>query len=261
LSDFRSILQALSKYNPDEIYNLSAQSSVGFSFEQPVETMETITGGTLNLLEAIRFFNKNIRFYNASSSECFGDSGSERANEETPFRPRSPYGVAKVAAHNLVDNYREAYGMFACNGILFNHESPLRHERFVTQKIVKAAMRISSGSDEKLKLGNIFIERDWGWAPDYVEAMWLMMQHSTPENFVIATGKSVSLKYFTELAFSSFGLNYADYIEVDSNLFRPTDISLSLADPGKAKKILNWNAQYLVEDVVERMCNPAEDIL
>ena len=175
-TDFRSVLQVLNKYQPTEIYNLAAQSSVGRSFEQPVETIETIAIGTLNLLEAIRFSGLKTRFYNASSSECFGDIGSEAASEETPFKPRSPYAVAKVAAHNLVNNYREAYDVFGCNGILFNHESPFRPEKFVTQKIIKTAARIASGSREQLNLGRIDIERDWGWAPDYVEAMWLMLQ-------------------------------------------------------------------------------------
>ncbi len=171
LTDFRSVLQILTKIDPDEVYNLAGQSSVGLSFEQPVETLESVATGTLNLLEAIRFLGKPIKLYNAGSSECFGDLGEDTADETTPFRPRSPYGVAKATAFWQVANYREAYGLFACSGILFNHESPLRPERFVTQKIVSTACRIAAGSLEKLFLGNMSIQRDWGWAPEYVEAM------------------------------------------------------------------------------------------
>lgn len=176
LNDFRSVLQALTKVQPDEIYNLAGQSSVGLSFDQPVETLESISVGTLNLLEAIRFLDRPIKLYNAGSSECFGNTDGQPANEETPFRPRSPYAVAKATAFWEVANYREAYNLFACTGILFNHESPLRPERFVTQKIIKSVCRIAAGSNEKLHLGNISIARDWGWAPEYVEAMWLMLQ-------------------------------------------------------------------------------------
>ena len=169
VNDFRSVLHTVRRHSPDEIYNLAGQSSVGLSFEQPVETIESIAGGTLNLLEALRFVENPIRFYNAGSSECFGDTGNEPASEATPFQPRSPYAVAKSTAHWLVRNYREAYGLYACTGVLFNHESPLRPERFVTQKIVRTAARIASGNCERLQLGNISVERDWGWAPDYVE--------------------------------------------------------------------------------------------
>lgn len=260
-TDFRSVLQVLNKYQPSEIYNLAAQSSVGRSFEQPVETIETIAIGTLNLLEAIRFSGLKTRFYNASSSECFGDIGSEAASEETPFKPRSPYAVAKVAAHNLVNNYREAYDVFACNGILFNHESPLRPEKFVTQKIVKTAARIASGSGERLNLGRIDIERDWGWAPDYVGAMWLMLQKNIPEDFVIATGESVALEYFVQKSFDYFGLNYLNYLTVDKSLFRPSDIAVSAANPEKSKRILNWSAGSRVEDVIVKMCQAAKSDL
>lgn len=176
ICDFRSTLQTIIKIKPDEIYNLSGQSSVGLSFEQPVETFESISIGTLNLLEAIRFSNLPVKLYNSGSSECFGESGGLPADENTPFKPRSPYAIAKATAHWQVANYREAYHIYACTGILFNHESPLRPYRFVTKKIVATACRIYKGSNEKLHLGNIDIERDWGWAPDYVEAMWLMLQ-------------------------------------------------------------------------------------
>ncbi len=257
LNDFRSVLHALSKVEPCEVYNLSGQSSVGLSFEQPVEAMESIGLGTLNLLEAIRFLSKNIRLYNAGSSECFGDTGGSPANEETPFRPRSPYAVAKSAAHWQVANYREAYDLFACTGILFNHESCLRPERFVTRKIIETAKRIANGSNERLLLGNIKIIRDWGWAPEYVEAMWKMMQMDAPDDYVIATGKSVSLEYFVELVFSGFGLDWRDFVECRSDLFRPTDIAENHANPKKAREKLDWRAQYEAKDVVRFMMQEA----
>jgi GDPmannose 4,6-dehydratase len=194
LNDFRSVLQVLAKVRPDEIYNLAGQSSVGLSFDQPVETLESISVGTLNLLEAIRFIGSPMKLYSAGSSECFGNTGGEPADEETPFRPRSPYAVAKATAFWEVANYREAYNLFACTGILFNHESTLRPERFVTQKIVKSACRIAAGSKEKLHLGNISISRDWGWAPEYVEAMWQILQQQKPDDFVIATGETTLWK-------------------------------------------------------------------
>lgn len=253
LNDFRNVLQVLSRAEPDEVYNLSGQSSVGLSFEQPVETMESISIGTLNLLEAIRFLERDIRLYNAGSSECFGDSDGTPANEATPFRPRSPYAVAKCAAHWQVTNYREAYGLFACTGILFNHESSLRPERFVTRKIVETARRIAEGSAERLVLGNTKIVRDWGWAPEYVDAMWRMLQTDAPENYVIATGKSVSLENFAELAFAEFGLDWRAHVETRDDLFRPSDLSESHADPQCAADRLGWRAQYDVRDVVRFM--------
>ena len=198
LTDFRSVLQVLTKIQPDEVYNLAGQSSVGLSFDQPVETLESVATGTLNLLEAIRFTGANIKLYNAGSSECFGDTGELAADESTPFRPRSPYAVAKAAAFWEVANYREAYGLFACSGILYNHESPLRPARFVTQKIVAAACRIATGSSEQLYLGNISVVRDWGWAPEYVEAMYLMLQQQQPDDYAIATGESNKLEDFVE---------------------------------------------------------------
>ena len=202
MNDFRSVLQVLSQIKPDEVYNLAGQSSVALSFEQPVETLESITVGTLNLLEAIRFLGRDIRFYNANSSECFGDAGEIAADERTPFRPRSPYAVAKSAAFWEVDNYREAYGLYACSGILFNHESPLRPERFVTQKIVRAACRIAAHKQGTLKLGNLSIQRDWGWASEYVDAMWRMLQQDTPDDYVLATGRTTSVREFCRLAFA-----------------------------------------------------------
>jgi len=253
LQDFRSVIQALAKAQPDEIYNLSGQSSVGLSFEQPVETLESIATGTLNLLEAIRFTGRAVRFYSAGSGECFGNTGGVPAHENTPFRPCSPYGVAKATAFWEVANYRDAYHLYACTGILFNHESPLRPARFVTRKIISAACRIAAGSSEKLRLGNLDIERDWGWAPEYVEAMWQMLQQREPSDFVIATGQSNKLSDFIEKAFSCVGLEWRDHVEIDPALFRPTDLMVGRADPGRAERLLGWKAAKLMPDVVRLM--------
>jgi GDPmannose 4,6-dehydratase len=252
-TDFRSVLSVISRVEPQEIYNLSGQSSVGLSFEQPVETMESIAIGTLNLLEVIRFLSRDIRFYNAGSCECFGDTVSTTASEATLFSPRSPYAVAKSAAHWQVANYREAYGLKACTGILSNHESPLRPGRFVTKKICDAAKRMSVNSSEKLVLGNTTIIRDWGWAPEYVEAMWMMLQAHTVEDFVIATGRSVSLEVFLDLAFKEAGLEWRDHVEIHRDLFRPSDIQQSRANPAMAESKLGWKAKYDVGDVVRKM--------
>ena len=241
-NDFRSVLATLKRSAPDEVYFLSGQSSVGLSFEQPVETLESITIGTLNLLEAIRFLDTPIRLYHASSSECFGDVGIAASDENTPFHPRSPYAVAKASAHWLVANYREAYGLFACNGILFNHESPLRPARFVTRKIISTACRIAKGSNEKLELGLLNIVRDWGWAPEYVEAMWRMLQQNKADDFVIATGESNSLEEFVKCAFGSLGLNWHDHVIVNSALYRPTDVYWSQGNPAKANRLLEWQS-------------------
>jgi GDPmannose 4,6-dehydratase len=253
LNDFRSVLSGLSKIEPDEVYNLSGQSSVGLSFEQPVETMESICLGALNLLEAIRFLSLPVKLYNAGSSECFGDTGGSLADESTPFHPRSPYAVAKAAAHWQVANYREAYSIFACTGILFNHESCLRPERFVTRKIIEGARRIAEGSGERLILGNTKIVRDWGWSPDYVSAMWQMLQMDSADDYVIATGKSHSLEQFTEMAFSCFDLDWREHVETQADLFRPTDIAESHANPQRAADILGWRAKHDVRDVVKFM--------
>jgi GDPmannose 4,6-dehydratase len=253
LNDFRSVLQVLTKIQPDEIYNLAGQSSVGLSFEQPVETLESITTGTLNLLEAIRFLGVPIKLYNAGSSECFGDTGETVADETTPFRPRSPYAVAKAAAFWEVANYREAYGLFACSGILFNHESPLRPERFVTQKIIAAACRIAQGSTEQLYLGNMQIQRDWGWAPEYVEAMYLMLQQEEPDDYVIATGESSSLEEFVAAAFASVNLDWQSHVVIDNSLLRPTDLAVGRGNPVKAKNKLGWQAKYKMKQVVQMM--------
>ena len=256
-NDFRSVLQTVARAAPDEIYNLAGQTSVGLSFEQPVESIESNVIGVLNLLEAIRFVERPIAFYNAGSSECFGDTGEHRATEETPFRPRSPYAVAKACAHNLVVNYRDAYGMRACTGILSNHESPLRPERFVTQKVVRAACRIAAGSAETLSLGNLDIHRDWGWAPEYVEVMWLMLQQPVVRDYVIATGRSESLEYFVSQAFANFGLDWQQHVRIDPTLLRPSDIRYGAADPSLAQRMLGWHAQRQVDGVVSAMCEAA----
>ncbi len=254
LNDFRSVLQVLIKVEPDEIYNLAGQTSVGLSFAQPVETLESIATGTLNLLEAIRFTKAPIKFYNAGSSECFGNTdGDFAADELTPFRPRSPYAVAKAAAFWEVANYREAYNIFACSGILFNHDSPLRPERFVTQKIISTICRIAEGGSEQLILGNTNIQRDWGWAPDYVEAMYLMLQQPVAEDYAIATGKSNSLQKFVETGFAYFGIDPSDRIVIDQSLFRPSEIMKSCGNPQKAKEKLGWQAKYEMQDIIMMM--------
>lgn len=258
LNDFRSVLQVLAKVLPDEIYNLAGQSSVGLSFDQPVETLESISVGTLNLLEAMRFIGQPMRLYNAGSSECFGNTGGVPADEDTPFRPRSPYAVAKATAFWEVANYREAYHLFACTGILFNHESPLRPERFVTQKIVKSACRIAAGSGEKLHLGNISIARDWGWAPEYVEAMWLMLQQDQAGDFVIATGETNTLEDFVAEAFRCAGLEWREHVISDPSLLRPTEIMVSRGNPARAASLLGWQATLRMGDVVKRMSGADE---
>jgi len=252
-NDFRSVLATLKRSDPDEVYFLSGQTSVGLSFEQPVETLESITLGTLNLLEAIRFLEKPIKLYHASSSECFGDVGTVASDERTPFHPRSPYAVAKASAHWLVANYREAYGLFACNGILFNHESPLRPARFVTRKIISAACRIANGSAEKLELGKLNIVRDWGWAPDYVEAMWRMLQQDNVDDFIIATGEANSLEEFVNYTFTSLGLDWRDHVVSNSALFRPTDLFWSQGNPAKAERVLGWRSSSKMREVIQKM--------
>jgi GDPmannose 4,6-dehydratase len=251
--DFRSVLQVLRKVQPDEIYNLSGQSSVGLSFEQPVETLDSIVTGTLNLLEVIRMLDRPVRFYNAGSSECFGNTDPGGATEESPFRPRSPYAVAKAAMFWLVANYREAYGLHASTGILFNHESPLRPQRFVTRKIVAAAARIARGSVETLTLGNLHIRRDWGWAPEYVEAMWRMVQCERADDYVVATGESRSLEEFVHAAFAHVKRDWREHTQISDGLRRPTDISEGCGNPGKAERLLDWRAGSRMNDVVALM--------
>jgi len=251
--DFRSVLQVLRKVQPDEVYNLSGQSSVGLSFEQPVETLDSIVTGTLNLLEVIRMLGQPVRFYSAGSSECFGNTGSEGADEDSPFRPRSPYAVAKAAMFWLVANYREAYGLHASTGILFNHESPLRPVRFVTRKIITTACRISRGSAERLTLGNLRIRRDWGWAPEYVDAMWRMVQLPRGDDFVIATGESSSLEEFVAEAFKQLNLDWRAHTDLSPTLHRPTDIEEGRGNAAKAQRVLGWRAQHRMPDVIRMM--------
>jgi GDPmannose 4,6-dehydratase len=252
LTDFRSVMQLLTRHKPDELYNLAGQSSPMLSFEQPVETLESIGQGTITLLEAIRFIGQPIRLYNAGSAECFGES-PEPCDEQTPFRPRSPYAVAKCTAHWALANYREAYGLHACTGILFNHESPLRPPRFATRKIVSAACRIAAGSDEKLHLGNIDVARDWGWAPEYVAAMWQMLQLPDPRDLVIATGHTFTLRDFVDSAFKHVGLNWLDHVVHNPELIRPSEIRRGHGNPRLAEQVLGWKAQVKGDEVVARM--------
>ena len=259
LNDFRSVLQTISRVQPHEVYNLAGQSSVGLSFEQPVETLESISIGTLNLLEVIRFLQLPIRLYNAGSSECFGDTGGAPASETTPFHPRSPYAVAKATAHWEIANYREAYNLFACTGILFNHESPLRPERFVTRKIIASACRIAAGSGEKLQLGNISIARDWGLAPEYVDAMWRILQQDSPADFVIATGETNTLEGFVIETFAQLGLDWRQHVSTDPSLLRPSEIMVSRGNPEKALRVLGWQAQHRMRDVIRIMISAEQE--
>lgn len=251
--DINQISEILGKINPNEIYNLSGQSSVGLSFEQPVETFESIALATLYLLEAIRFSKLPVRFYNAGSGECFGDTPVNGAVEETRFQPLSPYATAKTTSFWQVSNYRTAYGVYCCTGLLFNHESYFRPPQFVTQKIIRGVLEISKGSREKLVLGNIDVYRDWGWAPDYVEAMWRMLQQDEPQDFIIATGKSHTLREFTEKAFKQLNMAIDDHLVVDKNLFRLSDIKFSLGNPKKAKEILGWSTEVQLDDIIAKM--------
>jgi len=251
--DFHSVLLALQKCNPDEIYYLAGQSSVGLSFEQPAETLQSITLGALNMLEGCRMMDKPVRFYNAGSGECFGDTGGLPADEKTPFSPMSPYAVAKSSAFWLVNNYRAAYDLYACTGILFNHESPLRPERFVTQKIIHAVKRIAGGSAEKLKLGRLDIVRDWGWAPEYVKAMWLMLQQDHPGDYVVASGAPISLEDFVRTAFECANLDWQAHVTQDPSLFRPADAAVSFGNPNKALEQMGWQASVRGIDVVKQM--------
>ena len=261
LTDFRSVLQALTRIEPDEVYNLAGQSSVALSFDQPVETMDSIARATLNLLEALRFTKQATRLYNACTSECFGDIGTAPADESFPFHPRSPYAVAKATSFWEVANYREAYGLHSCSGILCNHESPLRPPRFVTRKIVSTACRIAHGSPEKLRLGNMQIHRDWGWAPEYVDAMWRMLQLDTPEDFVIATGESRGLEEFVAEAFKCFDLDWREFVVQDPALYRPSDLPSSCANPAKAKRILGWSAELRMKEVVQEMARAERAVM
>jgi len=253
VTDLASLVRALTICRPSEVYNLAAQSFVGTSWAQPNLTTNVCGVGALNVLEAIRITQCNSRFYQASTSEMFGLIQAEQQSEATPFYPRSPYGVAKLYAHWITKNYRESYGLHASSGILFNHESPLRGEEFVTRKVTMAAARIKAGLQTELRLGNIDSKRDWGYAGDYVKAMWLMLQQEDPDDFVIATGKTSSVRKMVEIAFSCLGLNYQDYLIVDPSLYRPAEVDILLGDPTKAKSILGWHAETDLQELISMM--------
>jgi GDPmannose 4,6-dehydratase len=255
--DSAAIREILDAASPDEIYNLAGQTSVSYSFEHPLDTFHSIAGAALNLLECLRLRARDgkppTRLFHASSAECFGDHGRTPATEQTAFRPKSPYGVAKASAHWHVACFREAFGLYACSGILFNHESPLRPQKFVTQKIVAAVGAIARGGTSKLHLGAIDIFRDWGWAPEYVEAMWLMLQQPEPRDFILATGHTVSLRDFVETAFAAIGRASAGFLVEDPSLLRPTEIQYSCADPSAIREALGWSAQSRMPDIVRLM--------
>ncbi|MDR4317705.1 NAD-dependent epimerase/dehydratase [Niallia circulans] len=253
MTDLSSLIRALQLAKPDEVYNLAAQSFVGTSWEQPVLT-GNITGiGTVNILEAIRLTNPGIKFYQASTSEMFGLVQEEIQTEKTPFHPRSPYGAAKLYAHWMTINYRESYKMHTSCGILFNHESPLRGIEFVSRKITDAAARIKMGIQKELRLGNIEAKRDWGYAADYVEAMWLMLQQESGDDYVISSGRTTTVRRLCEIAFSYLDLNYQDYVVIDPQYYRPAEVDVLLGDSSKAKRKLNWRAKTELEQMVKVM--------
>jgi GDPmannose 4,6-dehydratase len=253
LVDFRSTMQAIARHQPDEVYNLAGQTSVGLSFDQPVETFESIVVGTVNILEAIRMLGRPIRLYNAGSAEMFGTIDALPANERSVLHPRSPYGIAKATSFWQIAQYREAYGIHACTGILFNHESPLRPERFVTQKIVAGACRIAAGEEQTLSLGDLSVRRDWGWAPEYVTAMHAMLQPDVPEDFVIATGHTSSLEEFVAEVFGALGLDWRKHVVRDPRLVRPSENLCGRADVSRAADRLGWRARYRMPDVARMM--------
>jgi GDPmannose 4,6-dehydratase len=253
LLDQLSMVRLIDECQPDEIYNLAAQSFVPTSWEQPMLTGEFNALGVTKMLEAIRLVNKKIKFYQASSSEMFGKVKEVPQNEKTPFYPRSPYGVAKVYAHWITVNYRESYGIFSVSGILFNHESPRRGLEFVSRKITDGVAKIKLGLAKKLYLGNLEAKRDWGFAGDYVKAMWLMLQHKEPEDFVIATGKNHSVKDLAQIAFEHVGLDYKKFVEVDPKLVRPAEVDVLLGDPSYAQKKLGWKPEVSFEELIKIM--------
>jgi len=253
LLDQTSISTIISKYKPDEIYNLAAQPFVPESFKEPVYTTEVNSVGALRILEAIRLYSPESKFYQASTSEMFGKVSESPQNETTKFHPRSPYGVSKVYSHYLVQNYREAYNIFACSGILFNHESPRRGIDFVTKKITSSAARIYYGLQDKLYLGNLDARRDWSFAGDMVRAMWLMLQQNTPDDFVVGSGESHSVAEFCQLAFDYLDLGYMNYVEIDPKFFRPAEVDTVVADPTKTRTVLGWEPEYSFKDLVEMM--------
>lgn len=253
ITDLSSLIRILQLTQPKEVYNLAAQSFVGTSWEQPILTANVTGVGVLNMLEAIRFIDPKIKFYQASTSEMFGLIQEQKQSEETPFYPRSPYGVSKLFGHWMTVNYRESFDMFACSGILFNHESPLRGLEFVTRKITNAVARIKLGKQSELRLGNLDAKRDWGFAGDYVEAMWLMLQQTEPDDYVIATGTTTSVREFCQAAFDYVGLHYEDYVMIDPKLYRPAEVEILLGNPEKAKKKLGWQSKTTMQQLIEQM--------
>ena len=253
LLDSSSLYSLIDKINPEEVYNLAAQSHVSVSFKNPMYTTQTGNVGSLSLLEAIKNTNKDIKFYQASSSEMYGGGTKEMLNEESYFDPKSPYAASKVFAHNMTKLYRDSYDMFCVNGILFNHESPHRGETFVTRKITRAVGRISLGIQSKLTLGNLEASRDWGFAGDYVEGMWLMMQHSSPEDWVLATGESITVKEFAKKSFEAVGLNFEDFVITSERYLRPNEVDYLLGDSTKAREKLDWSPKTSIDELVSIM--------
>lgn len=255
LTDVSSLVRAIEKVKPDEVYNLGAQSFVGTSWQQPILTAEVTGMGALNILEALRLTRPDAKFYQASSSEMFGMVQESMQSETTPFYPRSPYGVAKLFGHWMTKNYRESFNIYACSGVLFNHESPLRGIEFVTRKVTDAVARIFCGLQTELRLGNIDAKRDWGYAADYVEAMWLMLQQEEADDYVIATGQTSTVREMCEIAFNYVGLDYEKYVVIDSTLYRPAEVDILLGNPAKAKKKLNWEPKTSLEELIQLMVN------
>jgi GDPmannose 4,6-dehydratase len=253
LTDLSSIIRAIKTANPSELYNLGAQSFVGTSWQQAILTSQSTGIGVLNVLEAIRQTDPSIKFYQASSSEMFGLIHEPVQSETTPFYPRSPYGVAKLFGHWMTVNYRESFAMFACSGILFNHESPIRGIEFVTRKVTDGVAKIKLGKEKELRLGNLDAKRDWGFAGDYVEAMWLMLQQERPDDYVVATGRTTTLRDMCKLAFEYVGLNYEDFVVIDPKFYRPAEVEVLLGNPAKAKRVLGWEAKVSLKQLVEMM--------
>jgi GDPmannose 4,6-dehydratase len=253
LTDLSSLIRAIGKSKPNEVYNLAAQSFVATSWEQPILTAQATGVGVLNVLEAIRHIDPAIKFYQASTSELFGLIQEPMQSEKTPFYPRSPYGVAKLFGYWTTVNYRESFKIFACNGILFNHESPLRGIEFVTRKVTDAVARIKLGKQKELRLGNIDAKRDWGFAGDYVEAMWLMLQQPEPDDFVVATGRTTTVRDMCKIAFDYVGLDYQKYVVIDPKFYRPAEVELLLGNPAKAKTKLNWEAKTDLDQLIKMM--------
>jgi GDPmannose 4,6-dehydratase len=255
MESYASIFNIVKKIKPDECYHLAAQSFVSYSFEDEFSTINTNINGTHFILSAVKENSPACRFYFAASSEQFGHVRETPQNEKTPFHPRSPYGISKVAGFDLTRNYREAYGIFACNGILFNHESPRRGFEFVTKKITHAVARIKMGLSKELRLGNLEAERDWGFSGDYVKAMWLMLQQDKPDDYVIATGQTHTVKEFVKLAFSLAGLDWKKYVKIDKEFFRPAEVHLLMGDYSKARNKLGWKPEVKFKDLVKMMVN------